>query len=376
MASLGALTGLGAPLGLLIVRAFGRDGPLTLDWCAGELVTNAAIYLYAAFTAVSILALIGKVAADRFERFERSSVTDPLTGIANRRLFDERLSQEVAGRARNRRPFTLLIVDLDNLKAINDLRGHRAGDEALKSVAFALEHCARRSDVSARIGGDEFAVIASRVGPEDGVKMAQRIQTAVHDAGFSVSIGVAGATDAIESARPDAVFAAADRALYAAKAMGRDCVCVAHDADPVRIQPDVSRSMLPERNGILPHVASRALRTILGWAVIGADYYASTVEILSGARRRVGRRRDPQRRHRRQHPIALAPDHFVESAPAGRTRRWRARNGLGGFVSRTSQLVVAASTKSGTASKYGSAARTWVTIAPSMTTLSSTVPRI
>lgn len=237
LATLGAFVGLGAPFGMLAVRAMDHGGSLTLDWLAGELAANAPFYLYAVLTAVPVLALIGSVVGLQLTRMAESSATDPLTGIANRRLFDERLDQEVTGRARNRRPFTLLIVDLDNLKEINDRSGHRAGDDALKSVACALQRCARRSDVSARIGGDEFAVIASRVGPEDGVKMAQRIQNAVHDAGLSVSIGVAGAdtTDAVEAARPDVVFAAADRALYAAKAMGRDCVCVAHALEPLRI---------------------------------------------------------------------------------------------------------------------------------------------
>src|SRR5205085_3469055 len=90
---------------------------------------------------------------------EEAAFTDHLTGLANRRRFERQLEREVARTRRYGRPFCLLLVDIDNFKAVNDERGHEAGDEALRRVANAIQSDTRGIDTGARIGGDEFAVI-------------------------------------------------------------------------------------------------------------------------------------------------------------------------------------------------------------------------
>ena len=99
------------------------------------------------------------VVARDVERLHQRASTDPLTGLLNRRAFDETLTQEVARAARNRRPFTVMMIDLDGLKAINDRDGHPAGDAALVAMAKAIRGALRVSDSAYRVGGDEFVIL-------------------------------------------------------------------------------------------------------------------------------------------------------------------------------------------------------------------------
>ena len=146
---------------------------------------------------------------------------DKLTGLYNRRLFEDQLEAAVARSARHGEALALLVVDLDGLKRINDLGGHPAGDAALRALAEALRSSVRVSDVACRLGGDEFAVILPASSREDAVKVAQRAQRALRGSGperYTFSGGVAR----VSSRRPSAddVYAAADAASYRAKAAG------------------------------------------------------------------------------------------------------------------------------------------------------------
>lgn len=158
-----------------------------------------------------------------------SASTDPLTGLPNRRYFDE-FSALLAGRRRAGDAVAVLMIDIDRFKGLNDTYGHPVGDQVLRSVADAIATAVRDQDVPARIGGEEFAVLLRNPGPEVALEVGERVRQAVRDLnlarigvpGVSVSVGVANATNPEEAI--DALVARADRALLRAKRAGRDRV--------------------------------------------------------------------------------------------------------------------------------------------------------
>jgi diguanylate cyclase (GGDEF)-like protein/PAS domain S-box-containing protein len=164
----------------------------------------------------------------RLREAQAQARTDDLTGLANRRLWDAELPREIARSRRNGSPLAIAMIDLDGLKAINDTDGHQAGSNAIKSAAAAWSAMLRESDVLARFGGDEFAVIMPDCSLEDARRTAERLRAAVGPAP-TASIGVAqwdGAESGAELAER------ADEALYEAKRAGRDRVAVAATPDP------------------------------------------------------------------------------------------------------------------------------------------------
>lgn len=163
-------------------------------------------------------------------RLQRLATTDPLTGLAIRRLFDLRLAEATA-RARGGRTASLVLVDVDHFKAVNDRFGHPAGDEVLRTLGRLLRESVRGRDLAARLGGEEFALLLHGTSPEGAVVAADRIRARLAaleiilpdgtPLGVTASFGVAS----IEAATsPSAVVAAADRALYEAKHGGRNRV--------------------------------------------------------------------------------------------------------------------------------------------------------
>lgn len=162
---------------------------------------------------------------------EHAALTDSLTGMHNRRYFDDALREYLDEFRRIGKPVGLMILDLDNFKAVNDTHGHDVGDEVLRAIATCLREFTRYHDVVARLGGEEFAVIAPNL--DDGMltKLAERIRTAIaHLAVTSgnvtlrvtTSVGLA-VWDRAETA--DEFFRRADRKLYQAKRQGRNRVC-------------------------------------------------------------------------------------------------------------------------------------------------------
>jgi diguanylate cyclase (GGDEF)-like protein len=125
--------------------------------------------------------LRARLTAER-AHLRRSALTDPLTGLANRRALTERASYEVARHARLGHRFAIVMLDLDGFKALNDRFGHGAGDELLRDVAGALRDAARRQDTVARLGGDEFCVLAPETALAGGERLAARLTTAIASA--------------------------------------------------------------------------------------------------------------------------------------------------------------------------------------------------
>ena len=157
---------------------------------------------------------------------------DALTGLKNRRSLDEHLSQWLSWSGRYGRPLGILLVDIDNLKAINDASGHDVGDRALTAVAETLERIVRGSDLVARYGGDEFVIVAPERGDEAVQSLAGRIVRAARaltiqsndgdELTASVSVGSAAVRPLHAPLSPASVLSMADQSLYAAKREGRN----------------------------------------------------------------------------------------------------------------------------------------------------------
>ena len=172
------------------------------------------------------------------EELSRLSFTDPLTGLSNRRVFDQTFEKECARLSRTGANLSLLSIDIDQFKALNDSQGHQRGDECLVVVGAELHKFARRQiDVVARVGGEEFAIVLPETGAADAVQIAESVRQAIaalklpHPASsvvpyLTVSVGVATASEEWFCTR-ETLAAAADGALYEAKRTGRNRVCVA-----------------------------------------------------------------------------------------------------------------------------------------------------
>ncbi len=222
----GGVLGLGAPAGLLLTRL--RRGTFSMRSVLEEIGSDRETYIYSAMSTTVAFAAFGGVLGHYADRLAHLATTDPLTGLYNPRAFHDELSHELVRTARYREPFSLLIMDLDGLKRVNDQFGHEAGDEALRAVAEAIGNGLREIDLGARIGGDEFAVLAPRTDALAAIALAERLRALVAKGveeragrGSTISIGI-GSVGPSTHAPPTAasLMAAADAALYAAKRAG------------------------------------------------------------------------------------------------------------------------------------------------------------
>jgi diguanylate cyclase (GGDEF)-like protein len=187
----------------------------------------------------SLLALTRKLDAANQE-LKRISSLDGLTGVANRRYFDETISVEWRRARRHSNSLAVLMFDIDHFKLYNDTYGHLAGDECLRRVATTIrQNTARPSDLVARYGGEEFAVALPETTIGGAVMVAEKIRLAIHELNIphlsasgdrvTISIGIASAAPGFDNP-PDDLIHAADQALRRAKAEGRDRVCRADAA--------------------------------------------------------------------------------------------------------------------------------------------------
>ncbi len=167
----------------------------------------------------------------RSETLEHAALTDGLTGTQNRRYFDDALKEYLEEFRRIGKPVGLMILDLDNFKLVNDNHGHDVGDEVLREVASCLKDMTRYHDVVARLGGEEFAVVAPNMDEDILLKFAERIRKAISNVTIvsgnvrlkvTTSVGIA-VWNRRETA--EEFYRRADKMLYEAKRMGRNRVC-------------------------------------------------------------------------------------------------------------------------------------------------------
>lgn len=168
-----------------------------------------------------------KLLEERNRELRVQSITDELTGVLNRRAFEERLDEEVARADRYAAPLSLALLDIDHFKPFNDAFGHQAGDDVLREVAALLQRNSRSSDIVARYGGEEFAIILPSTAGTHASRMAERYRQAVQWADWelrpiTVSIGISSWSDQADT--PDDLVERADKALYLSKESGRNRV--------------------------------------------------------------------------------------------------------------------------------------------------------
>ncbi|HEY0158619.1 MAG TPA: diguanylate cyclase [Thermoanaerobaculia bacterium] len=212
------VTGVDSDAGKLEGFAHGADDYVTKPFVIDELLARIR-------AGVRIVHL-QKALMESNRQLEELSLTDGLTGIRNRRAFDERLHEAFEHAKRYERPLSLVVLDVDLFKQINDNHGHDAGDSVLRGVAHLVTSCTRATDFVARIGGEEFAVVLPETPLFEAMQFAEKIRsriavTPVAGLHLTVSLGVANALHSRVRNTAE-LFHAADQALYRAKANGRN----------------------------------------------------------------------------------------------------------------------------------------------------------
>lgn len=201
----------GQPLGVLVVE--NHDD--------GAFIQRRIVSMVSQFASHGALAMRN---ASLLEQVQRLAATDALTGVANRRTFEKVLQAEISRAARSRSDVTLIMLDIDRFKSLNDEFGHQAGDEVLIRVGDALRKACRESDTPARYGGEEFAVLMPACSPDEAMIAAERLRkriaaiATVRPITFSAGI----ATFPVHAVSAEDLIARADDALYQSKRSGRD----------------------------------------------------------------------------------------------------------------------------------------------------------
>jgi diguanylate cyclase (GGDEF)-like protein len=181
---------------------------------------------------------VGERLTHRRWEVERQAVRDPLTGLYNRRMLEERLNDEFERAKRYQRPLSLLMIDIDNLKLVNDVYGHDWGDAVLQKIAQRLREKTRKSDIPVRYGGDEFVMVLPETPLQGALQAADKIRqeakSLVFDpqssAPFSVTVSIGAASTSEKMyAHWREILKAADVAVYGAKTTGKDSVKAALD---------------------------------------------------------------------------------------------------------------------------------------------------
>jgi diguanylate cyclase (GGDEF)-like protein len=216
------------------------------------------------------------------ERLNQAARTDALTGLLNRRAFDEHLEQELARAQRSQRPFVVLLGDLDRFKELNDRYGHPAGDATLTVVGQVLRGATRTVDTVARVGGDEFALVLPESDEEQGWVLVERLRRYLtdalvgHDPAVGISIGLVVYPRDGETA--EALRASVDRALYTAKEVGRGGTAD-HDVAPAH-GISASGATAPAENAEL--AAMLTLVRTLDARGVGSPEHSRRVAYLAG----------------------------------------------------------------------------------------------
>jgi diguanylate cyclase (GGDEF)-like protein len=176
--------------------------------------------------------------AKKAETFQQMSLTDPLTGLPNRRYLQDRLFEEVERSKRYNTPLSFMIIDVDRFKSCNDIYGHTNADRVLVKTAQLLRASIRAIDMSARFAGDEFCIVLPETELGDAARIAERLRKTISETEYTteqgermgqvtISTGISSFSGSRQS--PLAIVETADRALYQAKTLGRNCVAVYED---------------------------------------------------------------------------------------------------------------------------------------------------
>ena len=229
-------------LGLIIVRPLDRLTKGAAEVAKGDLSVDLPVtgggevgYLTEVFNNMVArlregrdeLAAINTTLAEQNTTLEFLSITDGLTGLANRRRLIDSLEEETRRSKRRKRPFAVLMVDVDHFKKYNDEHGHLAGDKALKGVAAVLRESTREIDVPGRYGGEEFLILLPETNLTGAVEVAERIRGRLAEQEFEsgpVTVSIGAAEYPADGDSAESVIASADAALYRAKHKGRDRV--------------------------------------------------------------------------------------------------------------------------------------------------------
>jgi len=178
---------------------------------------------------------------EKATQFQLMSITDPLTGLANRRYMEERLAEEINRSKRYGQPLSFLMIDIDDFKLYNDLHGHQGGDLALQMTAQGLKGTLRSADVASRYGGEEFCVLLPQTSLQEAGVIAERMREKIEQTPIAhaqaqtrgtvtISIGVSTLTATVNAA--ELIIRSADRALYEAKSKGKNNIVFYHEPTP------------------------------------------------------------------------------------------------------------------------------------------------
>ncbi len=231
LAGAASIAGLASPLAFFLAKRAQREVQCEADRRALEPIAELA----------------GRIQrlSERNTRLQRSnqvleqlSITDGLTQLNNHRSFQDHLTREIKRVNRYREPLSLLMIDIDDFKSLNDRFGHAAGDELLRRLAQIMREAIRESDLLARYGGEEFVVLTPDTALDGAYRLAEKVRTAIAEASFvlddsrrptrvTVSIGVAQFVG-----NRMRFFDEADRSLYCAKAAGKNCVAISGEDGP------------------------------------------------------------------------------------------------------------------------------------------------
>ena len=240
----GVAAGIAAPLGLLLYGLLG-GGAIDPVLLFPVVVAGAAVALGGAGWLLGRkndeLTRRNRALQDLNDQLRALSTTDPLTGIPNRRALDERLESELARANRYGTPLSVVMIDLDLFKHLNDRFGHPVGDAVLKEVGRILKSERRLGDIVARFGGEEFVAVLPHADDRAAQAWAERVRGRIEAVAIEVASELARITASfgVATARPhdqerEALIESADEALYEAKAKGRNCVVVARQQGPIR----------------------------------------------------------------------------------------------------------------------------------------------
>lgn len=243
----GFLLGFLPALGWLVLQGLAGQG------VAEVLRQDFGLLAYLWIAGTLVLVCFGALVARRERRWSEErqrwselALTDPMTGLRNRRYFQARFEEALRTARREREPLSIAIIDVDRFKAVNDRHGHLVGDQVLRAVAAALKSVVRRGETLARVGGEEFAILLPGSDEAGAEAVAERVRRAVETARVRVpavpeplsvtaSVGVASTSLLPEGAGRAVLYGAADAALRAAKEHGRNRVEVTGPLPVVRV---------------------------------------------------------------------------------------------------------------------------------------------